>query len=152
MSTQNLWTQNQRSNFRSAAPPGRCQPPPSSRRPTPAGRIRFSHDSLPIWSVFPLPGAEGLALAHILAVVLGVVVTLLLVGVVIVVVIRSRRRGPQRPEVKMVYDKGSSGSPSGRGQETATDSEEANPDVIPVNDGEILERSRPCVPARTCRQ
>ncbi|XP_042887333.1 neural cell adhesion molecule 2-like [Penaeus japonicus] len=86
------------------------------------------------------PGAEGLALAHILAVVLGVVVTLLLVGVVIVVVIRSRRRGPQRPEVKMVYDKGSSGSPSGRGQETATDSEEANPDVIPVNDDHQVQK------------
>lgn len=87
-------------------------------------------------------------MAHILAVVLGVVVTLLLVGVVIVVVIRSRRRGPQRPEVKMVYDKGSSGSPTGRGQEITTDSEEANPDVIPVNDGEILQHTclSLCVP------
>lgn len=35
----------------------------------------------------------------------------------------------------MVYDKGSSSPPSGRGQDTTTDSEEANPDVIPVNDG-----------------
>lgn len=76
-------------------------------------------------------------LTPIVGVVVGVVTSVLVTCVVLVVVVRSRRRRRLPcPEVKMVYDKGS-GSPSQvRGQEEPTDSDDRNPDLIPINHGE----------------
>ncbi|XP_045132092.1 uncharacterized protein LOC123516607 isoform X3 [Portunus trituberculatus] len=94
------------------------------------------------------PGTGLLAFTPILAVLLGVVVSLILMALVIALVVRSRRpRDNRKQEVKMVYDKGASGSTTAplRGATAADDedlsstagataNEDSNPDVIPVND------------------
>lgn len=66
--------------------------------------------------------------------ILGVVASLLLMAVVIVLVVRSRCAHVHKPEVKMVYNKGVA-SPS-RGSDDDLNSDDPNPDVIPINDGE----------------
>ncbi|XP_069160721.1 muscle M-line assembly protein unc-89 isoform X2 [Procambarus clarkii] len=76
----------------------------------------------------------SLALTPILAVLLGVLASLLLMGLVIALVVRSRRPRPLKPEVKMVYDKGSGASVPLRGPEDSTSTDDHNPDLIPVND------------------
>lgn len=95
-------------------------------------------------------GVGVLAFTPILAVLLGVVASLFLMALVIALVVRSRRpRDNRKQEVKMVYDKGASGSTTTplRGATAADDddasptagataTDDANPDVIPVNDGE----------------
>nr|XP_045606657.1 uncharacterized protein LOC123763553 [Procambarus clarkii] len=80
------------------------------------------------------PGVGSLALTPILAVLLGVLASLLLMGLVIALVVRSRRPRPLKPEVKMVYDKGSGASVPLRGPEDSTSTDDHNPDLIPVND------------------
>lgn len=96
-----------------------------------------------------LAGVGVLTFTPILAVLLGVVVSLILMALVIALVVRSRRpRDNRKQEVKMVYDKGASGSTTSplRGATAADDeelsstagataTEDPNPDVIPVNDG-----------------
>ncbi|KAG7171576.1 turtle-like 5 [Homarus americanus] len=80
------------------------------------------------------PGVGALALTPILAVLLGVLASLLLMALVIALVVRSRRPRARKPEVKMVYDKGSAASVPLRGQDDTTSSDDHNPDLIPVND------------------
>ena len=99
-------------------------------------------------------GVGVLTFTPILAVLLGVVVSLILMALVIILVVRSRRpRDNRKQEVKMVYDKGASGSTTSplRGGAAAADdedmsptagataNEDPNPDVIPVNDGKTRE-------------
>ncbi|XP_071532984.1 uncharacterized protein [Panulirus ornatus] len=79
------------------------------------------------------PGVGALALTPILAVLLGVLASLLLMALVIALVVRSRRPRARKPEVKMVYDKGSAASVPLRGPEDPA-SDDQNPDLIPVND------------------
>ncbi|XP_069944398.1 protein turtle homolog A isoform X2 [Cherax quadricarinatus] len=79
------------------------------------------------------PGVGMVGLTPIVGVVVAVVTSVVVTCVVMVVVVRSRRRHLPRPEVKMVYEKGS-GSPSQvRNQEDPIDADEHNPDLIPVN-------------------
>ncbi|XP_047474606.1 neural cell adhesion molecule 1-like isoform X3 [Penaeus chinensis] len=78
------------------------------------------------------PVGGTLAFTSLLAVILGVVASLLLMAVVIVLVVRSRCAHVHKPEVKMVYNKGVA-SPS-RGSDDDLNSDDPNPDVIPIND------------------
>ncbi|KAG7158651.1 Nephrin-like 7 [Homarus americanus] len=79
------------------------------------------------------PGVGMVNLTPIVGVVVGVVTSVVVTCVVIVVVVKSRRRRVSRPEVKMVYDKASSSPSQLRGQEEPPDSDDQNPDLIPVN-------------------
>ncbi|XP_069944593.1 protein turtle homolog B [Cherax quadricarinatus] len=72
------------------------------------------------------PVGSTLALTSLLAVVLGVVGSLLVMAGVVLVLVRRSRRPPHDPEVKMVYHKGAQGH--------LDDIDDHNPDVIPVND------------------
>ncbi|XP_042886631.1 nephrin-like [Penaeus japonicus] len=80
------------------------------------------------------PGAGTLALTPILAVLLGVLASLLLMALVIVLVVRSRRPRPRSAEVKMVYDKGSAAAPLRAHHDESSSGDDQNPDIIPVND------------------
>ncbi|XP_066953807.1 uncharacterized protein [Macrobrachium rosenbergii] len=76
-----------------------------------------------------------IALTPILAVLFGVLASILLMVIVIVIVVRSRQPRPRKPEVKMLYDKG--GSPATlplRRHDEPSAVDDHNPDVIPIND------------------
>ena len=94
----------------------------------------------------------SIPLTPIIAVLMGVALALVMMSLVIALVIRSRRstRPVHRNEVKMVYEKGDgviggSNSPRQRSPDgrvtmpsiptSSIDTEEQNPDVIPINDG-----------------
>ncbi|XP_066953806.1 uncharacterized protein [Macrobrachium rosenbergii] len=81
------------------------------------------------------PGSGTIALTPILAVLFGVLASILLMVIVIVIVVRSRQPRPRKPEVKMLYDKG--GSPATlplRRHDEPSAVDDHNPDVIPIND------------------
>ncbi|XP_068246900.1 uncharacterized protein [Palaemon carinicauda] len=74
-------------------------------------------------------------LTPILAVLFGVLASILLMVIVIVIVVRSRHPRPCKPEVKILYDK--SGSPATLPSRRNSDpivGDDLNPDIIPVND------------------
>ena len=76
-------------------------------------------------------------LAPIVGVAAGVAMSVLVTCVVMVVVVKVRQRSLPRPEVKMVYMKGTDGPSQARGQEEASEGgDDPNPDLIPVNHGE----------------
>lgn len=103
-------------------------------------------------------GVGVLAFTPVLAVMMGVVASLFLMVLVIALVVKSRLpRDNRRQEIKMVCDNGASGSTATPLQgATAVDEEDsftnaipkatddANPDVIPVNDGEQKGNRREC--------
>ncbi|XP_047474605.1 uncharacterized protein LOC125028972 isoform X2 [Penaeus chinensis] len=86
------------------------------------------------------PVGGTLAFTSLLAVILGVVASLLLMAVVIVLVVRSRCAHVHKPEVKMVYNKGVA-SPS-RGSDDDLNSDDPNPDVIPINDDHLVKTTQ----------
>lgn len=72
-----------------------------------------------------------MALTSLLGVVLGVLASLLVMAAVVVGLVR-RSRTQNKPEVKMVYHKGTSG------HHCPDEVDDSNPDVIPVNDGKCF--------------
>ncbi|XP_068246902.1 neural cell adhesion molecule 2-like isoform X3 [Palaemon carinicauda] len=81
------------------------------------------------------PVSTTINLTPILAVLFGVLASILLMVIVIVIVVRSRHPRPCKPEVKILYDK--SGSPATLPSRRNSDpivGDDLNPDIIPVND------------------
>ncbi|CAL4238282.1 unnamed protein product, partial [Meganyctiphanes norvegica] len=77
------------------------------------------------------PGNDGMSLTPILAVLLGVISSVLLMVLVITVVVRTRRPQPHRTDVKMAYEKAASSPPQTHNDHS---SEERDPDIIPFSD------------------
>ncbi|XP_042243451.1 protein turtle-like isoform X2 [Homarus americanus] len=89
------------------------------------------------------PVGSALALTSLLAMVLGVLASLMAMAVVIAVLVRRSRR-LHNPEVKMVYHKGSPSHPD--------EADDPNPDVIPVNDDHQMQSSQQQQQQQTSQQ